>query len=133
MLLFNQKAIKITVIINVFILFSGCAFVQDPLGQKKMAQLRQNAESIFRRQNTVTSQVMILTMDEENSVLSDAELEMQEACAELNAYVIRAISRDDFLMIDFLAQHRVISTLDDCDVATKKLEALLPPRFTVAD
>jgi len=133
MLLFNQKVIKISVIINAFVLFAGCAFVQDPLGQKKMAQLRQNAESIFRRQNTATSQVMILTMDEENSVLSGAELTMQEACAALNACVNRAISSDDFLMLDFLAQQQVISSLDSCDAATKKLEALLPPPYSIDD
>ena len=59
MLLFNQKVIKNSVIIIAFVLFAGCAFVQDPLGQKQMEQLRQNAESIFRRQNTASSQVMI--------------------------------------------------------------------------
>ncbi len=133
MLLFNQKVIKLSVIIIAFALFAGCAFIQDPLGQKKMAELRQNAESIFRRQNTASSQVMILTMDEEDSALSDAELTMQEACAALNAYVIRAISSDDFLMLDFLAQQQVISSLDNCDAATKKLEALLLPPFTVDD
>jgi len=133
MLLFNQKVIKFSVIIIAFALFAGCAFIQDPLGQKKMEQLRQDAESIFRRQNTASSQVMILTMDEEDGVLSDAELTMQEACAALNAYVIRAISSDDFLMLDFLAQQQVINSLDNCDAATKKLEALLPPPFTVDD
>ncbi|MBE0469527.1 MAG: hypothetical protein IBX55_08500 [Methyloprofundus sp.] len=125
MLLFNQKVIKFSVIITSFVLFPGCAFIQEPLGQKNIAQLSQHAESIFRRQNIASSQVIILTMDEENSVLSAAELTMQEACAALNAYVIRAISGDDFLMLDFLAQQRVISTLDDCDAATKKLELLL--------
>ncbi|MDF1581680.1 MAG: hypothetical protein P1P78_00065 [Methyloprofundus sp.] len=103
------------------------------MGQTNIAQLKQNAESIFRRQNTASSQVIILTMDEENSVLSDAELTMQEACAVLNAYVIRAISSDDFLMLDFLAQHRVISTLDDCDAATKKLELLLQRPILIED
>jgi uncharacterized protein (DUF1697 family) len=94
MLLFNQKVIKFSVIIIAFLLFSGCAFIQDPLGQKKIEQLRQKAESIFKRQNIASSQVMILTMDEENTILSDAELAMQEACAKLNAYVIRSMSSD---------------------------------------
>ena len=96
MLLFNQKVIKFSVIIIAFLLFSGCAFIQDPLGQKKIEQLRQKAESIFKRQNIASSQVMILTMDEENTILSDAELAMQEACAKLNAYVIRSMSSDNF-------------------------------------
>ncbi|MCF7972012.1 MAG: hypothetical protein K9L22_12710 [Methylococcaceae bacterium] len=133
MQLFNQKVIKFSVIIITFALFTGCAFIQAPLGQKKMVQLRQNAESIFRRQNAASSQVMILTMDEENGALSDAELIMQEACAALNAYVIRSISNDDFLMLDFLAQQRVISSLDNCDEATKKLEALLQTPVVVDD
>lgn len=131
MLLFNQKVIKSSVIIIAFLLFSGCAFIQDPLGQKKIEQLRQKAESIFKRQNIASSQVMILTMDEENTILSDAELAMQEACAKLNAYVIRSMSSDNFSMVDFLAQQQVIRSLDNCDAATKKLEALLPPPFTI--
>lgn len=131
MLLFNQKVIKFSVIIIAFLLFSGCAFIQDPLGQKKIEQLRQKAESIFKRQNIASSQVMILTMDEENTILSDAELAMQEACAKLNAYVIRSMSSDNFSMVDFLAQQQVIRSLDSCDAATKKLEALLPPPFTI--
>ncbi|SHE21577.1 hypothetical protein [methanotrophic endosymbiont of Bathymodiolus puteoserpentis (Logatchev)] len=131
MLLFNQKVIKFSVIIIAFLLFSGCAFIQDPLGQKKIEQLRQKAESIFKRQNIASSQVMILTMDEENTILSDAELAMQEACAKLNAYVIRSMSSDNFSMVDFLAQQQVIRSLDNCDAATKKLEALLPPPFTI--
>lgn len=131
MLLFNQKVIKFSVIIIAFLLFSGCAFIQDPLGQKKIEQLRQKAESIFKRQNIASSQVMILTMDEENTILSDAELAMQDACAKLNAYVIRSMSSDNFSMVDFLAQQQVIRSLDNCDAATKKLEALLPPPFTI--
>ncbi len=131
MLLFNQKVIKFSVIIIAFLLFSGCAFIQDPLGQKKIEQLRQKAESIFKRQNIASSQVMILTMDEENTILSDAELAMQEACAKLNAYVIRSMSSDNFSMVDFPAQQQVIRSLDNCDAATKKLEALLPPPFTI--
>ncbi|SCN47854.1 hypothetical protein BAZMOX_07384_0 [methanotrophic endosymbiont of Bathymodiolus azoricus (Menez Gwen)] len=70
-------------------------------------------------------------MDEENTILSDAELAMQEACAKLNAYVIRSMSSDNFSMVDFLAQQQVIRSLDNCDAATKKLEALLPPPFTI--
>jgi exopolysaccharide biosynthesis protein len=49
MLLFNQKVIKFSVIIIAFLLFSGCAFIQDPLGLKKIEQLRQKAESILEQ------------------------------------------------------------------------------------
>ncbi|TXL17510.1 hypothetical protein BMR04_05570 [Methylococcaceae bacterium HT3] len=65
---------------------------------------------------------MILTIDEESSVLSDAEQEMLDACVELNAYAIRI---RDKLGEDLRAQQRVLNSLDECNVATRKLEELV--------
>ena len=61
-------------------------------------------------------------MDEENSTLSKVEQEMQDACAELNAYAIRIRDNTED---DLIAQQRVLSSLDACDSATSKLEELL--------
>lgn len=122
MLLFNQKVINKSVLIISFILFSGCATLKDTIGIYKITQLRIDAETIFRRENSVVSEVMILTMDEENSTLSRAEQEMQDACAELNAY---AIGIRDNTGDDLIAQQRVLSSLDDCEAAISKLEELV--------
>lgn len=103
-------------------LFSGCASVKDPLGIYKITQLRVDAESIFRRQNLMVSEVMILTMDEENNTLFEAEQEMQDACVELNAYAIRIRDKTGD---DLMAQQRVLNSLDACEEATRKLENLV--------
>lgn len=103
-------------------LFSGCTTIKDPLGIYKITQLRVDAESIFRRQNIVVSEVMILTMDEENDTLSEAEQEMQDACLELNAYAIRIRDKTGD---DLMAQQRVLNTLDACEAATSRLEVLV--------
>ena len=122
MLLFNQKAINKSAIIISFMIFSGCTVVKDPLGLYKITQIRVDAEAIFRRQNTIVSEVMILTMDEENSTLADAEQEMQDACVELNAYAIRIRDKTGD---DLIAQQRVLNSLDACAAATSRLEELV--------
>ncbi len=96
--------------------------IQAPLGQNKISQLSKEAKSLFIRQNTATSRVMILTMDQEDTLLEDAEQAMQEACAELNAYAVRL--RDD-LGDNLLQQQQVFSSLAACDAATEQLETLL--------
>ncbi len=124
MQLFNQKVINksLLVVSFMFLSLSSCAAVKDPLGLYKITQIRVDAEAIFRRQNSIVSEVMILTMDEESSVLSDAEQEMLDACVELNAYAIRI---RDKLGEDLRAQQRVLNSLDECNVATRKLEELV--------
>ena len=122
MLLFNQKVINKSAIIISFILISGCVIIKDPLGQEKIHQLKEDAESIFRRQNTAISQVMILTMDEENQTLAEAEQAMQDACAKLNAYAVRL---RDGLGDNLLQQQQVFNSLDKCEAATRNLEVLL--------
>lgn len=122
MLLFNQKVINKSVLIISCILFSGCTTVKDPIGIYKITQLRLDAEAIFRRENSVVSEVMILTMDKESSTLSQAEQEMQDACAELNSY---AIHIRDNSGNDLIAKQRVLSSLDECEAAISKLEDLV--------
>lgn len=122
MLLFNQKVLCKSVLITSCLLFFGCTGGKDPLGIYKITQLRFDAEAIFRRENAVVSEVMILTMDEENSTLAAAEQEMTDACAELNAYAIRI---RDKLGDDLAAKQRVLNTLDQCEAATSHLESLV--------
>ena len=125
MLLFNQKVIHKSLLIFSFMLFSGCTTVKDPLGIYKITQIRIDAKAIFKRQNAIVSEVMMLTMDEENSTLSAAEQEMMDACYELNAYAIRV---RDKLGDDLAAQQRVLNTLDQCEAATSKLEEIVRTR-----
>lgn len=127
MLLFNQKLINKSAIIISFLLFSACATVKDPLGIYKITQLRSDAESIFRRQNLIVSEVMILTMDKESETLSAAEQEMLDACVDLNAYAVRVRDKlgDQLLGEQLIAQQRVLNSLDACDAATSKVEDLV--------
>ncbi|WP_221896380.1 hypothetical protein [Bathymodiolus japonicus methanotrophic gill symbiont] len=79
-------------------LFSGCTTAKDPLGIYKITQIRTDAKAIFKRQNAVVSEVMMLTMDEENNTLSEAEQEMMDACFELNAYAIRVRDKQGIIL-----------------------------------
>ena len=68
---------------------------------------------------------MILTMDEENQALAEAEKTMQDACAELNAYAVRL---RDGLGDNLIQQQQVFNSLDECEEATQRLELLLQSR-----
>lgn len=122
MLLFNQNVIHKSLLIFSFMLFSGCTTAKEPLGIYKITQIRTDAKAIFKRQNAVVSEVMMLTMDEENNTLSEAEQEMMDACFELNAYAICVRDKQGG---DLAAQQLVLNTLDQCEAATSKLEEIV--------
>ncbi|WP_432740504.1 hypothetical protein ABXJ76_10895 [Methylobacter sp. G7] len=113
-------------------LISGCAvpflggYGAD--GQSLEA-FEHHAEEIFRLQNRMTSEVMILLLLEsedakKHQALMQAEHHMQQTCADLNEYVSRDI---DGLSSGFLLRRRVEKSALDCEQAALELKALLAP------
>ncbi len=83
-------------------------------------------ENVFRKQNNLTSQAMMLMEGDadnnEYAPLLLAEQNMHKACRFLNEYA----SRDkDGLSIGLLLQRDVEKTAPDCEKTAKKLAALL--------
>jgi hypothetical protein len=88
-------------------------------------EFAQYVEEVFRFQNRMTSEVMMLTTAEEGdnfSVLLKSEQHMQQICAPLNEYVSRNI---DGLSNGLGLQRQVVKTALDCDRAAHEVEVLL--------
>jgi len=82
-------------------------------------------EEVFRFQNRMTSEVMMLTAgddDSDFSALLKSEQHMQQVCAPLNEYVSRDI---DGLGTSLTLRRKVVKTTLDCDHAAHEVEALL--------
>lgn len=84
------------------------------------------AEAVFRFQNRMTSEVMMLTSTEDEggdfAGLLKSEQHMQQVCAPLNEYVSRDI---DGLSSGLSLQQQVVKTALDCDRAAHEVELLL--------
>jgi hypothetical protein len=82
-------------------------------------------EDVFRFQNRMTSEVMMLTTsegDDNFSVLLTSEQHMQQVCAPLNEYVSRNI---DGLSNGLSLQRQVAKSARDCDRAAQEVDGLL--------
>jgi hypothetical protein len=82
-------------------------------------------EDVFKLQNQVTSQVMLLLesgdIQSEQPVMK-AEQHMQEICSPINEYASRDI---DGLTIGFFLRRQVEKSAEDCDKAAHEVTVLL--------
>lgn len=111
-------------------LISGCA-VPFLSGYGANAQSREDfehhVEEVFRLQNQMTSEVMMLLETDEvkkPETLMQAEQHMQQVCADLNEYASRDM---DGLSIGFFLSRRVEKSAIDCEQAALAIKPLLKP------
>lgn len=83
-------------------------------------------ESVFKLQNSVTSEIMLMQENGEKpknqEVLLQANQIMDKACAPLNDYVER---EQDGQSTNLFLQHRIENTASDCEKAAKAVKILL--------
>lgn len=82
-------------------------------------------EEVFRFQNSITSEVMMLLEAgevENRDVLLRSEQNMHRICEPLNEYVSRDI---DGLSTGFFLRRKVVKSTMDCDHAAHEVKALL--------
>lgn len=118
------------VILTIASLISGCSIPFlggfGANGQSR-EDFEQHVEEIFRLQNRMTSEVMMLLEnddDQKTALLMHAEQHMQQVCADLNEYASRDI---DGLSIDFSLSRRVEKSAIDCEQAALAIKPLLKP------
>lgn len=108
------------------IILTGCS-----QGQSGALNEPQNfaayAETVFRRQNNVTSHIMLLTLDDVGKPdvfdhLLAAEKTMQQACADLIAYAQASQTESN---TNLLQRIRAGKAINACAQATDHLENLL--------
>lgn len=102
---------------------TGCSLISDAWNQDSIAEY---GETVFRKQNLITSQVMMLSDSElspENSrKLQQAESKMQKDCKLLNEYASREM---DKATIDLLFQKQVRDSISSCDASIQSIQSLL--------
>lgn len=95
-----------------------------PVGHSR-EEFEHYVEEVFRFQNSMTSQVMMLLETGEagdHDRLLRSEQHMQKVCEPLNEYVSRDM---DGLSTDFSLRRQVAKSTMDCDHAAHELKALL--------
>jgi len=104
---------------------TGCATL--PPAAQQYASFSDYAEAVFRHQNQLISQIMMLEaqgspLDDED--LKDAEHAMFDACHLLNEYAEREADGDS---ISWLFKRRVQNSIAACDDSIREFEAVLAP------
>ena len=111
-------------------LLSGCAvpfFGGYGANGQSHEEFAHHVEEVFRLQNQMTSEVMMLLEGDETQKHADllqAEKRMQQVCSDLNEYVSRDI---DGLSIGLFLRRRVEKSAIDCEHAALAIKPLLKP------
>ncbi|TAK65088.1 hypothetical protein [Methylobacter sp.] len=111
-------------------LISGCAvpfFGGYGANNQSREEFAHHVEEVFRLQNRMTSEVMMLLENNEverPDALMQAEQHMQQVCADLNEYASRDI---DGLSIGLFLSRRVEQSAIDCEQAAQAIKPLLIP------
>jgi hypothetical protein len=104
-------------------LLTGCSLISDVWHQDAIAQYGENT---FRKQNLITSQIMMLSdadLSAENTQkVQQAESKMQKECKLLNEYAVREM---DNAVIDLTFQKKVRDSISSCDASIQSAQTLL--------
>jgi len=111
-------------------LMSGCSvpfFDGYGANGQSLEEFSHHVEEIFRLQNQMTSETMMLLENDEAKkpeALMQAEQHMQQVCADLNEYVSRDL---DGLDSGLILRQRVEKSAIDCEQAALAVKPLLQP------
>lgn len=108
----------------VFFFVSGCSITGEVLKPKESIAVY--AESLFKRQNLLTQQLMMLpeedmTLADEESVYQ-AEIQMHDACRLLNEYASRDMEGK---AMSVFFRTRVKNSFKSCEEGVKNMESVL--------
>lgn len=102
---------------------NACAMINDIFGYHNTAEY---IESVFKRQNAISSQVMMLPDTELSSenyeILLHAEAKMQQDCQLLNQYAVKEINQESTSLV---FKKQVKDSAVGCDLSIEKVESLL--------
>ena len=108
----------------VFFLLSGCSITRDVLNSKERISVY--AESLFKRQNILTQQLMMLSEEDvslaDEEILYQAELLMHDACHLLNEYANREM---EGRKMSVFFRRRVKNSFKTCEEGVENMESVL--------
>ena len=115
----KPTSIKLIVLVLSFSFLLGCASAPVNSGHDSFADY---AESVFRRQNQLSSRLMMLNDDAEDEEVFDvADQEMRDACHLLNEYAEREISGES---MGLRFKSKVQDSIEACDKSVQRMEVL---------
>jgi hypothetical protein len=115
------------------LLMSGCTipfFDGYGANHQSLDEFKSHVEEIFRLQNKMSSEViMLIESDEQNKYenLVQAEQKMEQVCADLNEYASRDI---DGLNISLFLQQRIEKSAIACEQAALSIKQMLNQQAT---
>ena len=108
----------------VFFLLSGCSITREALNSKE--RIAVYAESLFKRQNVLTQQLMMLSEEEmtlaDEEIVFQAELQMHDACHLLNESANR---ENEGKGMSVFFRRRLKNSLKACEESVNNMEAVL--------
>lgn len=108
------------------LLLPGCGWLWGSYGTKGQSRedFEHYVETVFRLQNSLTSELMLQGTDELKNPerVQQAEQHMRKQCESLNEYVARDV---DGQSSGFMLRRRVEKTAVECERAAKDLESLI--------
>jgi len=119
---------QLTIVIAIIPMVSGCVapfFGGYGANGQSLEEFAHYVEHVFRFQNRMTSEVMMLQDNGDLTKSEDllkAEQTMQHVCTPLNEYVSRDI---DGLNIGLFLRQRVEKSAEDCEKSAQELQSLL--------
>jgi hypothetical protein len=124
----NLVNFPILMLMLISLMLSGCTLPflggYGPKGQSR-EEFTRYVESVFRLQNSMTSEIMLLLENDNfknHEALLEAEQHMQQVCGPLNEYASRDM---DGLSIGLLLRRSVEKSAMDCEQAAQKVKSLL--------
>ena len=111
-------------------LISGCSTMstrppETSVQKHRFIDIEGRAESVFRRQNNISSKIALLLIDsgedEKYQTLIDAEERVIDACSPLNRI---AVMLAEGHTIDLELKYAAINSLDKCERTTRDAELL---------
>lgn len=111
------------------VLLQGCSWLWGSYGANGQSreEFERYVENVFRLQNSLTSQVMMLQETDElqnAERVQQAEQRMRQQCDSLNEYVARDV---DGQSSGFFLRRRVEKMAVECERAAHDLESLIKP------
>jgi hypothetical protein len=109
--------------VGLSLLLMACSSI--PPSSRNFSNFSDYAESVFRRQNALSSRLMMLTEADllpDDDSLEDNEQAMHEACHLLNEYAEKESSGE---FINPLFAHSVQISIEHCDQRIGALETLI--------
>lgn len=112
-------SIKSIALVLPFSFLLGCASAPINSGHNSFADY---AESVFRRQNQLSSRLMMLNDDaEETEIFEVADQQMRDACHLLNEYAEREMSGE---IMSWRFKSKVKDSVESCEKSVQRMEVL---------